>query len=215
MDAWLTTNSYNANNNLTSKFGQNWNGSAWVNYSLTTYAYDASNILTGDLQQTWNGSAWVNHFQWSFTYDANNNMVSVFEQKWNGNAWVNHLNDNLTYDANNFTESDSYKFWNNYGTNIVSGDSTYYYFHTVVGVNELMMSLKSVIIYPNPTSGISTIETTTNGYLSIYNSSGQELLQQEISESKTIIDISTLPSGVYLIKLINNKTVRVGKLILE
>jgi Secretion system C-terminal sorting domain len=213
VNSWLTTYTYDANNNRTSGLGQNWNGSAWVNYSLTTYTYDASNNLTSELQQSWNGSAWVNHFQWLFTYDANNNLVSAFEQKWDGNAWVNHLKDNLTYDANNFTESESYKYWNNYGTNIVGGDSIYYYFHTVVGVNELMVQDGNIVVYPNPTSTSITIETITKGSLSIHNISGQQLLQQEITEPKTQLDISSLPSGVYFVRVTGEKVVQVGKFV--
>ncbi len=68
-------------------------------------------------------------------------------------------------------------------------------------------------IYPNPASTHITIETPFNGQVSIMNLQGQELLNHQITEPKTRIDISTLPSGVYLIKATGKRVVQVGKII--
>jgi hypothetical protein len=43
------------------------------------------------------------------------------------------------------------------------------------------------------------------------NLSGQQLITRQITEPKTQIDISTLPSGVYIVKVIGEKGVQVGK----
>jgi hypothetical protein len=80
---------------------------------------------------------------------------------------------------------------------------------------ESLIPHASLTIYPIPASSFITIETDTEGHLSILNLNGQQLLQHEISEPMTIIDVSTLPPGVHFLKLINNKTVEVGKLIKE
>ncbi|MFH1297386.1 MAG: leucine-rich repeat protein [Bacteroidota bacterium] len=82
-----------------------------------------------------------------------------------------------------------------------------------VGMEENNPSKNQLNIFPNPAYTNITIETIITGHLYILNLNGQELLQQEITETTTTIDIITLPSGVYFIKLINNKTVEVGKLI--
>jgi hypothetical protein len=79
------------------------------------------------------------------------------------------------------------------------------------GIKEPQQSLLS--INPNPASSSITIETPTKGHLSIMNLNGQQLLQQEITEPKTPIGINTLPSGVYFVRLTNDKTVQVGKFI--
>jgi hypothetical protein len=71
-------------------------------------------------------------------------------------------------------------------------------------------------LYPNPSTDQITIETSstpTNSQLSIMNLNGQEILTCQITESKTTIDISTLPSGVYFVRLTNDKTVEVGKFV--
>ena len=47
------------------------------------------------------------------------------------------------------------------------------------------------------------------------NLTGQKLISQQVSELKTVIDISSLPSGVYFVRLTGDKTVEVGKIIKE
>jgi len=49
--------------------------------------------------------------------------------------------------------------------------------------------------------------------LSVFNLNGLELKRQIITKSKTLIDISTLQCGVYIVKIQTNKTVFVGKVL--
>ena len=73
-------------------------------------------------------------------------------------------------------------------------------------------------IYPTPANGAITIEInnlTKENTLTILNISGQELIRQQIKESKTQLDINNLTSGVYFLKLITDKTVEVRKIIKE
>jgi hypothetical protein len=67
-------------------------------------------------------------------------------------------------------------------------------------------------IYPNPTSTTFSIETTLSGKFIILNFNGQRLLQQEITKPTATINISTLPSGVYIVKITGERTVQVKKL---
>ena len=71
-------------------------------------------------------------------------------------------------------------------------------------------------VYPNPATNRISIVTSSvsfTGQLSITNLNGRELITQPISEPKTVIDISDLPAGVYIVKLTNNKTVEVWKFV--
>jgi hypothetical protein len=83
-----------------------------------------------------------------------------------------------------------------------------------VGINEQQESRFS--LYPNPVTEKITIETsgTANGSnLAIENIEGQELITRQISEPKTVIDISAMPCGVYFVRLTGERTVGVGKFI--
>jgi photosystem II stability/assembly factor-like uncharacterized protein len=77
---------------------------------------------------------------------------------------------------------------------------------------------ENINIYPNPANTTITIKTpgiAGKSLLSVYNINGQELIKQKISKSKTQLDISNLPSGVYIVKLVNEKAVEVRKFVKE
>lgn len=83
------------------------------------------------------------------------------------------------------------------------------------GINELRRS-STISIFPNPATDRLTIETSAIPALdqiSIINSTGQELISQQVKEPKTTIDISTLPNGVYFVRMTSDKTVEVGKFV--
>jgi hypothetical protein len=84
------------------------------------------------------------------------------------------------------------------------------------GISEL--TSPGISIYPNPAHDYMTVETSftpSQDLLSISNLNGQQLITRQITQPKTQIDISYLPSGVYLVRLINDKTVEVGKIVRE
>jgi photosystem II stability/assembly factor-like uncharacterized protein len=85
-----------------------------------------------------------------------------------------------------------------------------------VGINADSFGSKQMKIYPNPASGEITVEsssTSGNTYLSICNVDGRELILRKVTNGYMRIDIRDLPSGIYLIKLRNEKTVEVGKIL--
>jgi hypothetical protein len=97
---------------------------------------------------------------------------------------------------------------NSWKATVMKYDSAY------IGFSEKQESRLS--LYPNPTTGkiiIETSATLTKSHLSIINLSGQEFITRQITELKTKIDISNLPSGVYFVRLTNVKTVEVEKFV--
>ena len=82
-----------------------------------------------------------------------------------------------------------------------------------VGINDQNQTINRLTIYPNPAINNITLETTSQGYLSIHNISGQQLLQRTITEPTTTIDVSGWKSGVYLVKVVGEMGVHVGKIV--
>lgn len=82
-----------------------------------------------------------------------------------------------------------------------------------VGMNDLSSKSSTLKTYPNPTSTEVTIESPTKGQLSILNLCGKQLINRQITEPKTVIDISNLPSGVYFGRATGEKMVQVGKFV--
>ena len=85
-----------------------------------------------------------------------------------------------------------------------------------VNIDEQLIAEK-VLIYPNPSSTHITIELPAtpqkNTSLTIYNLNGQQLITQAITEPQTVVDVSGLTSGVYFVKVKDDKKVMVQKVI--
>ena len=85
-----------------------------------------------------------------------------------------------------------------------------------VSVDERTLSDK-LLIYPNPSSTQITVELPNapqkNAFLTIYNISSEQMLTSKITEQKTVVDVSALPDGIYFIKVADNRTVMVSKMV--
>ena len=138
--------------------------------------------------------------------------------KYNGTNWVNVGNAGFSagdawYTSLAFSPTGqpyvAYMDWANaQNATVMKFDSVF------VGVNTLKNSRLS--IYPNPATDKITIELSGKTELSnlvIVNVQGQEVLTQPTTQPKTQIDITSLPSGVYFVRVTNDRTVEVGKII--
>jgi hypothetical protein len=70
--------------------------------------------------------------------------------------------------------------------------------------------------YPNPSTGKITIETsdkTNNRSLSVLDLAGQQILTSPISQADITLDISKLPDGVYIVKVVGENRVQLGKFV--
>ena len=125
-----------------------------------------------------------------------------------------------TYDANNFTQSYAHKYWNNTGTKISHGDSTYKCFHTVMGINSLEKNLQSVQLFPNPATNKITISKTADlqkeTIVSIYNIQGEMVITNTFYYQNIMeMDVSLLAKGVYIVKIQSEKGVGSRKLVIQ
>lgn len=83
-------------------------------------------------------------------------------------------------------------------------------------VSQYCNAKNNIVIYPNPANDNITVENTSginNEMISVYNIQGQLLLQQTMHNTKTRIDISALPSGVYVLKVRTESGVEVRKFV--
>jgi photosystem II stability/assembly factor-like uncharacterized protein len=87
----------------------------------------------------------------------------------------------------------------------------------IVGIEKPKKEAIDFKVYPNPTNSAITIELPTqpsiNTSLTISNTNGQQLITQPIAEPQTEIDIGYLPTGIYIVKVWNNREVMVRKVI--
>jgi hypothetical protein len=70
-------------------------------------------------------------------------------------------------------------------------------------------------IYPNPSTGIVTVESKNLNMISVSSLDGKQMLQKTVSTDMFTLDLSNFSAGMYLIKLETDTGVRFKKIILE
>ena len=86
----------------------------------------------------------------------------------------------------------------------------------LTGLNEISYFSEFLNIYPNPSNDNITISSpslTGITQLSIFNVSGKKIIDRQLTVNENRIDISTLPRGVYFVRVQNEKMVEVGKMV--
>jgi len=79
---------------------------------------------------------------------------------------------------------------------------------TVLGTSDLNKS--SINVYPNPVSNVLFIETNEASKAEIFAITGAKMTEKTLQKGKNQLDVSSLPKGVYIIK-VNNSTFKVIK----
>ncbi len=71
------------------------------------------------------------------------------------------------------------------------------------------------MVYPNPTSGFITIESSENASAKIIDILGKTVLKSEISTGKSEFNLSQFPKGIYFLKIQFKETSQTKKIILK
>ena len=126
-----------------------------------------------------------------------------------GNLWTNQY-PGILKDLNSiyFTNIDTGYIVGDGGTILKTIQGGY-----PVSIHDQHQVNNTLKIYPATTSTRIIIESIPKGQLSIVSLSGQEFLLKTITGPTTIIDVSTLPNGLYVVKLVGDKGVQVGKIV--
>lgn len=132
-----------------------------------------------------------------------------------GNSWVS-MNTGTRNELTSicFTDQDTGYLSGSNGTILKSTNGGGYPF----GTDDLKANAGTLKIYPDPSRDKITIltpEIPANGQLSVMDLTGREVIQQNLTNVSTSIDISSLPNGVYVVKLKEGNSVRVGKIVKE
>lgn len=110
----------------------------------------------------------------------------------------------VTYCLDKSTDTSSY---------YVAVQDLYAQWRCSTGVQFLRNAESLLIIYPNPANSKITIESQQHELIEISNIQGQLIKTLAIKGNKTNVDISTFPSGVYIIKAKTDEGIAVKKLI--
>lgn len=75
------------------------------------------------------------------------------------------------------------------------------------------LSSMGIEVFPNPTQGVFQVKASNNTEMTIMNSTGKIVHQKVINESRTEIDIQSLPDGYYIIRFITGDRLAYKKII--
>ena len=123
------------------------------------------------------------------------NFNSASSPSLSGGAWISI---DVAVDLSAFTDLKQFGITNNNKNNSWY-DNLYFYKAATAGVSD--NELLNVSMYPNPTAdrlNISASNTIKNA--SIFNILGKKVMSLEINKNSKSIDVSSLASGIYLIK---------------
>lgn len=74
---------------------------------------------------------------------------------------------------------------------------------------------EKLALYPNPANTFVRLTSTSQGTLEILSITGNRMASQQVFEGNNTIDVSTLPSGIYIFRLSSEEGVKQGKLIVK
>lgn len=177
------------NNSIYSRKVAMWDGVNW--HSMSPNKFFGSTVVSMEM---YHGYLYAGGYKFTDTCFA----------RWDGLNWevIDGPNGNVTslqtykdklYLGGDFTMigSDSIQYLASY----YSPDSVF------IGVEQHRLTSK-IKLYPNPTKNVLNIDSEKDfEYFTIYTIFGQELISNKLQENK--IEITTLPSGVYILKLKN------------
>jgi hypothetical protein len=70
-------------------------------------------------------------------------------------------------------------------------------------------------IYPNPSTGVLNIVTDSSALITVFDTNGRKILEQESTNSETTINLSNFPNGIYFVKTETSTETETQKIILK
>lgn len=80
------------------------------------------------------------------------------------------------------------------------------------GIDEIVDD-NQLIIYPNPADQEVFINTNKNGKLSVYNQSGQKVIDFNLETGKNKLNIGNFSSGIYLFRIVTDNKIIIKKVV--
>ena len=225
------TYSYDANGFCTQcleEYNDAWGGTGWSNSALTTYAYDEAGNCTNETYSYWQ-NGWVPDSSIDRTFDTNGNCIQR-EKRSNGQVvdrvkytydeacTIDHVllpyHPEPNYTWEQFANRPLAYAWetaNDGGQLIYVCDYLVKYgsFEDVPQNETPVMDMMTV--YPNPAQGEMTLCLEGLRRYEIIDMNGQTVMQGQANEKWHTIDVSSLVTGIYLVKAYNGQSWSISK----
>jgi hypothetical protein len=240
--AWINSDLinwyYNSNSNqIQTQKNKKWNSdtSLWENVQRIDYQYNDNSQIVSEAYQHWKIMFWENDIRYDYSYDGNNVLLKKTLSKpiyndWRGMVSINY-SDFTSNKAN--TIQSQYEFWGGntgelttsfipymFNDNIAikrarSMQIGYLQFNDTLLSNPFIKNINPIQAYPNPSNGIFYINSQELGvkFWFVSDLNGRILKKNEQFIQSGIIDLTDLPRGIYVLKIVTSDTQSFQKLI--
>lgn len=175
-----------------------------AHYHFKKYDLNSNTETELSVHSEWDGASAMEQAQ--ILFNGNTiyicNQTAIYKSIDGGTSWVN-----IPVNAPSVIANRKYNLDNNgvlftefYDANATTGNG--YYYWTDAMANEEYNHSNIFSIYPNPTKGIIQISGLKQAEeVTIYNMLGQQVLTQKLTNANQTLDISSLNSGSYFVKI--------------
>ncbi|MCF8380173.1 MAG: T9SS type A sorting domain-containing protein [Bacteroidales bacterium] len=206
---------YNSNDQVISTDGYYWNSdmSEWINFSRNEYSYDANGnpVEEINLDNSGLGNEITAQRKCEYNYDIDYNLSNIIIpslELFYPDFSEEIVNKPLNYIVHYPDESSSGWF--------ISSRTTYYYSDQEVS-NGFISNTNEASVFPNPASeyiDVSSINYTPSAIFELFDMQAKKLSSQIIPQSGKV-SVAHLSDGLYIYKLIDDKRVYSGKILVE
>ena len=240
--SWMNTDSINwfyfpNSTLLKTQKNKKWNSSvaAWENLQRVDYVYNNNSQVVSESYQHWKTMFWENDIQYNYLYDSNNVLLKktlylpIYDD-WRGIVSVNYsefaqnksntIKSQLEFWGGNTGEltTSFIPFMFNNEIAIKRGRSiklSYAILNDTVLSTPFTQSSHQIQAYPNPSNGIYYVNYSELGIKSwsVSDLNGRILKKYESLLQSGVIDITDLPRGIYLLRIITSDAQSFQKLI--
>jgi ligand-binding sensor domain-containing protein len=227
---WTTYDTSNSDipwNNISS-IAIDTNGNKWMGFSYT--------FISGGVSE-FDGINWTNYYTSSPTFQVSSIVIDETGTKWIGTYHYSTYGNPIQgcglrkFDGINWTiydisnsgmpnsliktiaiDEDGTKWIGTHGGGLAVFNEN----GIPVSVKENITSKNNLILYPNPAKEMITISSpaiTIPTVLSIFNVSGEKVIERQLNDNESQIDISALPRGVYFVRVWDEKMTEVMRVV--
>jgi len=206
MNDTFITNTYNSNNDILVSIKQVWQSNSWLNSDKKTKTYNTDFLILEILNEDWvsSESDWENDYLYTYSYNEFNNILELTIELWYNGTWDVVENDTYEYDEHqNLIHNEGYwsfEYWD-----------VYYYYseYDIILANYDNLNQNNYSIIPNPSNDNIIINgINKNVEILFYDINGKRVLEAKTGQN---IDISSLRTGMYFVKIVTEDSVTIKK----
>jgi hypothetical protein len=200
-----------------------WASGIWENYRRINTTYDGYGGFV-EIEEAYVDGSWENYSRWTESYDEHGNYLGFHIDYWQNDNWVINYGYKyiLTYSGDDLIEKIAQDYDYEQEEYINQWKEEYSDFIQIEGIFESLSGTGELMLYPNPSDGLIHIQSTElhpgNLHLEVINTNGQVVHQCQVlhlNKKDINIDLSGSSKGIYIVKLVTEDEIKVGKVVLR